>query len=84
MEIREKIIDWVRTGKDELNQEIEISGNTELLRSGLIDSLDLLQLVAYIEEEFSLNLPPEALTPDNFSTPDSVSLLVGQLLAHSH
>jgi len=83
MEVLEKIIDWVRSGKDELNQEIEITGDTELLRSGLIDSLDLLQLVAYIEEEFDLKLPPEALTPDNFSTPESVSTLVGQILAHS-
>lgn len=83
MEILAKIIDWVRTNKGDLDQTIEITADSELLRDGLIDSLDLLQLVAYIEDQFKINLPPDALTPDNFSTPQAISNLIGQVRASS-
>lgn len=83
MEILAKIIDWVRTSKGDLDQKIEITADSELLSNGLIDSLDLLQLVAYIEDQFKVNVPPDALTPDNFSTPNAISNLIGQVKARS-
>jgi acyl carrier protein len=41
--------------------------NTDpLLESGLIDSMGVLDLVAFIEAEFKVTVDDEELTPDNF------------------
>lgn len=44
-----------------------------------IDSLDIIELIVKIEDEFDLEIPPERVTPDTFSTPDSIWRLLCQL-----
>lgn len=43
-----------------------ISEDEELLLSGLLDSLGIMQLVAFIEDELALGVPPEDVTIENF------------------
>ena len=42
------------------------------LRAGIIDSLGVIELVTFVEREFSLQVQPAEVTPKNF---DSVSQL---------
>jgi acyl carrier protein len=39
---------------------------TDLLASGVIDSLGLLKLIAWLEDRFALTVDDTALDPDNF------------------
>lgn len=50
------------------NDGIELSGDDELLISGLIDSLGVIQLVTFIEANFDVEVRPEDVTIENFST----------------
>ena len=44
-------------------------GETDpLLGSGIIDSLGVLEVVAFIEKEFSITVTDDELSPDNFGT----------------
>ena len=45
-----------------------ISEDDDLLTSGLIDSLGIMQLVLFIEQEFSVNVPAEDVTIENFQS----------------
>lgn len=45
----------------------------DLFETGIIDSMDLLELIAELEERFKLDLDPEDMTVDNFR---SVSRIV--------
>jgi acyl carrier protein len=39
-----------------------------LLETGIVDSLGVLDLVGFIEQEFSISVSDEELTPENFQT----------------
>ena len=45
-----------------------VSEDDDLLGSGLIDSLGIMQLVLFIETEFAMDVPPEDVTIENFQT----------------
>jgi len=83
MDIQDKIATWIKQSKEDLDQQAELSATTDLLHSGLLDSLDLLQLITYIEDEFRLKIPVEALTPENFSSISSISGLVEGIMRGS-
>lgn len=44
----------------------ELSVDHDLLNSGVIDSLGLLKLIAWLEERFELSVHDSDLDPDNF------------------
>jgi len=46
------------------------------LESGLLDSLGILDLVAFLEKEFSIIISDEDLSPENFQSLDSVTEFV--------
>lgn len=45
-----------------------VSEDDDLLGSGLLDSLGIMQLVLFIETEFAMDVPPEDVTIENFQT----------------
>ena len=51
--------------------------NTDpLLERGILDSLGILDLVAFIEETFSIKVSDEDLVPENFQTIDQIAAFV--------
>lgn len=48
--------------------DIDLSPEEDLLGSGLIDSLGMIQLLAFIEEKFEVKVPPQDMTIENFMT----------------
>ncbi|MGI9294113.1 MAG: acyl carrier protein [Pseudomonadales bacterium] len=55
-----------------LNHEQEIAADDELLVSGLLDSLGIMQLVEFVEAEFKVSVPPEDLRVENFATVNTI------------
>ena len=53
-----------------------ISSEEDLLLSGLVDSIGVMRLVAFIEETFEIQVPPEDVTIESFSTVDAISSYV--------
>ena len=54
-------------------------GNTApLLNNGLIDSLGILEVVAFLEKEFGINITDEDLLPENFGSVQNLSNFVQQ------
>lgn len=54
----------------------KIGADTQLLASGLIDSLSLVAVVVELEAHFGLTLPPETLVPETFETPAALHAVV--------
>lgn len=48
--------------------DLVIADDDNLLLSGLVDSLGMLRLVAFIEAQFQCDVPPEDVTIENFAT----------------
>ncbi len=50
-----------------------------ILRKGIIDSIGIQQLVAFLESEFNIAISDDELTAENFQTVLSISNLVKKL-----
>jgi len=56
-----------------------LSPDDDLLDSGILNSLGILQLVAFIDERFGFQVPDEDVVYENFN---SVSAITGYLEPH--
>lgn len=56
--------------EDLLNNEIEedFDDNEDLLGSGILDSLGMVQLIAFVENKFDIKVGPEDMVIENFMT----------------
>ena len=54
----------------------EITETTELIESGILDSLVILHLAAQLEIAFDVEIAHEALTAVNFANADAIAQLV--------
>ncbi|CAM4231061.1 acyl carrier protein [Zobellia roscoffensis] len=65
--MKNKIIDYIKS--DLATETVEEIGlNEDLLGSGLVDSVGMVQLVLFIENEGEIIVAPEEMIIDNFMT----------------
>lgn len=50
----------------------EITGDFPLIRSGVLDSMGLVRMVAFVETWIGSRLPPEDMVAEHFETIDSI------------
>jgi acyl carrier protein len=63
----------------ELGKDVsQISDDESLLESGTIDSIGVMQLVAFLESTYGLTVDDDELTPENFDTIAAVSSFVAR------
>ncbi|WP_294497495.1 acyl carrier protein [uncultured Gemmiger sp.] len=53
--------------------------DTELIKSGLLDSVEVMQLVMALGEEFDIEITPTDLREENFHTVAAICALVNRL-----
>ncbi len=66
------IIDYIKQQLLSGQVDIDLSPEEDLLGSGLIDSLGMIQLLAFIEEKFEVKVPPQDMTIENFMTVEAI------------
>ena len=54
----------------------DIADDEDLIDSGVIDSLGIFQLVAFLEETFGIAIGDEEITPENFGSVAAIERLV--------
>lgn len=68
---RRKIMDYV--GSELLvDPELGLDEHEEFLISGRVDSMGVMRLVSFINEEFSITIPNEDLVADNFGSVEAI------------
>ena len=68
---------FVQIGKS----ETPLSDDEPLLSSGLLDSMAIVQLLEFIESEFSVSVQDTDFDPDNFESINSINALVQRMQA---
>lgn len=58
---------------------VTIDDATPLIENGIVDSMGLMQIVAFIEERTGIRVPDDEIAPDNFETVGAISQLVERL-----
>ena len=80
MDVVEKIKDFICS---ELAFDIHkesIAADSDLLSKGIIDSMGIMQLVPFLEENFGVSIKPEDVIPENFQSLNSLKLFLDRKL----
>ncbi len=74
------ILTWLRETATH-SIDVEITDETELIEQGVLDSLQVLSLVCFVEDRFGIALPVEEFVPENFKTAPVIAAMVERLCA---
>jgi acyl carrier protein len=62
-----------------LEEEVEIDETTPLFAEGLVDSMNLVRLLALLEETFEIKVPVSMVNDQNLADIASIARLVSQI-----
>lgn len=68
--MREIILGYIE--KQLLNNQATITSQDDLLGSGLIDSMGVMRLIAFIEQEFDHTVAAQDMTIENFISVEAI------------
>ncbi len=77
-QIKDCIIDYLKVNSF-MDKDTHLKDNDSLTQNGIIDSIGLLELIDYIVEKYSIEIPEDMLTPENFDTLQGISSMIYKL-----
>ena len=60
----------------EIRDDVDFDHEPALVDDGLIDSLDLTQIIAALDEAFQVHIPAGEIEPENFNSVDDMLALI--------
>ena len=63
----------------EIAEGIDFDTCTTLIDDGLLSSLDIIQLIGALNDEFDISIPATEIIPDNFNSVDAMAAMVKRL-----
>lgn len=55
-----------------LKPEIDFEQETELIDEGILESFDVITLIAELEDQFEVEIPAEEIVPENFNSAEGM------------
>lgn len=77
-QIKDNIIDYLKNNSF-MERETALNDSDSLTQNGIIDSIGLLELIDYICETYSIEIPEDMLTPENFDSLQGITNLITRL-----
>lgn len=71
--IEEQVIEFIRSSRPE---NASAGSTTDLIGTGMLDSLAILELIGFIAKRFSVTIPAREIIPANLQTPLVVTALI--------
>jgi acyl carrier protein len=75
-DVKKTLIDYVKKEYLDEDSDQEITEDTKLISSGIVDSFSMVSLKLFLEKKFQIKIPDEKATPDAF---DSVNNIIALL-----
>ena len=63
----------------ELHPDVDFANETNLVENGILDSLDIISLIAEIDDCFDVAIPAEEIIPENFNSAKALYALICRL-----
>ena len=70
--MKKKILDFLT----EIRPEFDFSASSNFIEEGMLDSFDIVSLVASLDEEFGISIDGTEILPENFTNIDSIFQLL--------
>ncbi|AKB29841.1 hypothetical protein MSSAC_1150 [Methanosarcina siciliae C2J] len=77
-QIKNNILDYLKDNSF-MERGSVLGDNDSLTQNGIMDSIGLLELIDYICETYSIEIPEEMLTPENFDSLEGITNLISRL-----
>jgi acyl carrier protein len=77
-QIADRVEQYVRTQFRVAPGDTRFSRSLPLFEAGYVDSVGVVELLAFLTEEFAVELPDDALMSDEFSTIDGIAAIVSR------
>lgn len=71
-EVNSKVREFIKDNFMYRDDRADLADTESLLDAGLIDSTGILELVAFIETEFSIQMSDADIVPDNLDSVDTI------------
>ncbi|WP_426348749.1 phosphopantetheine-binding protein [Alloiococcus sp. CFN-8] len=71
----EALLDILR----DLHPEVDFENNERLIDDHILDSFDIVSLIADINNEFDISIPAEEIIPENFNSAKALFALIERL-----
>ena len=75
--MKEELIEYIID--EYVEDDTEVTEDTPLIDGGIIDSFSIVSLKSWLEKKFSINIPDEMGTVENFGTVNRILVLVEKL-----
>ena len=75
-DMKQMIIDYVKEEFLEDDEDIEITEDTPLISSGIVDSFSMVSLKTFLEKKYNIQIPDAKATPEAFDTVNNIIKLV--------
>ena len=75
-EIKEVLLEVL----SELHPDVNFEMEEELVERKIIDSFDIVTIIARIDEEFDVAIPADKIVPEHFNSMEALAQLVNELL----
>lgn len=62
-----------------LHPDVDFDRETDLASDGILDSFDIVTILAEVHGEYGISIPVEELTPENFASLRSLYALIQRL-----
>ena len=63
----------------EFRPDIQAENREDLVDAGVLDSLDIVNIVAEMESEFDISIPVEEIVPENFNSISAMEKMINRL-----
>ena len=73
--MKDQIIDIL----SEIVDDVDVDTCTTLIDDGILSSLDIIQLIGALNDEFDISIPATEIVPANFNSVDAMTAMVERL-----
>jgi acyl carrier protein len=77
--IKNRLVEFLRG----LTGQVGLAADSELIESGIADSLTIMDLMVFIETEFALSLDPADMNAEVFRTPSTLAQCISMRITQN-
>ena len=62
-----------------LHPDVDFTGRADLIDAGVLDSFDIISLIAEVDSVFDVQIPAEEIVPENFNSAEALYAMIQRL-----
>ena len=63
----------------DLHPDVDFASHTSLVDDKILDSFDIVTIIAEVDNEYDVTIPAEEITPENFNSAETLYKLIQRL-----